>query len=240
MSRCANRHMVDRHFAGQVRPTEEASLREHLPGCESCRRYYERHLLLAELDPSALGAQERIAIGLGVSTSASTLWSLPRAPLLAAAALAACLALFMLRPVDSASEFQARGIATEPRVWVYRVGPDGKPVELGDVMAPNDELAFAFDNPGDAQRLLLFGVDEHRHLYWYHPAWLDPATTPTAVPAATGRHELPEAVSHQLDGGMLTLYAVFTSEGVTVRDVERGLDAYTRRAAWQQRVRVAR
>jgi hypothetical protein len=115
-----------------------------------------------------------------------------------------------------------------------------KPVALGEVMRASDELAFAFDNPASARHLLIFGVDEHRHVYWYHPAWVNPATTPTAVAIPGGRHELPEAVSHDLDGGVLTLYAVFANEAVSVRELERALDEYTARAAWSTRVRVTR
>ncbi len=145
-----------------------------------------------------------------------------------------------MRPRDPAADFQARGTGVEPRVWAYRVAHGEKPIELGEVMSPTDELAFAIDNPTEPRGLLLFGVDEHRHVYWYHPAWVEPAATPSAVPIASGRHELPEAVSHQLDGSVLTLYAVFANEEVTVREVERELDDYTRRAVWRQRVRVAR
>lgn len=236
MTACPMRPLIDRHFAGRIRPPEEARMREHLPSCERCERCYERHLLLAKLDPNAMSAQERIGAALG-------LWAPKRRGSVATAAviaMAACFALFLLRPHDRALEFQARGAPSEPRVWVYRVAPGAKPVQLGEVMSASDELAFAVDNVGEARRLLIFGVDEHRHVYWYHPAWVEATATPTAVPAPAGRHELPEAVSHQLDGSVLTLYAVFTSDSVTVREVERDLDGYARRAGWRQRVRVTR
>jgi MFS family permease len=60
------RELVERHFAGTILPVEERSLRPHLPGCDPCRDYYERHLVLARLDPEALSAQERLARGLGL------------------------------------------------------------------------------------------------------------------------------------------------------------------------------
>jgi hypothetical protein len=234
---CGERRLIDRHFAGSIRPRDELRLREHLFGCESCRRYYERHQILAKLDPFALPGEERMALALGVRSSrrapAQAAW-------LVAATLAACLAFLLLRPSDPAQQFAARGIAAEPRVWVYRVPAQGKPVELGTLMAPTDELAFAYDNPEQSGRLLIFGIDEHRHVYWYHPAWVDPQSAPAAVPIGAGRRELPEAVAHELDGSELTLYAVFTNDAVTVRDVERDLESFTGRAAWTHEVRVAR
>jgi hypothetical protein len=237
VTRCHERRLIDRHFAGRIRPRDELRLREHLFGCASCRRYYERHQLFAKLDPSALPDQERMGLALGLRRSArvppQTVW-------LVAAVAAACIAFLLLRPPDSAQEFAARGVASEPHVWVYLVPAHGKPVELGTVMAPSDELAFAYDNPRESGRLLIFGIDEHRHVYWYHPAWGDPGSTPVAVPIGAGRRELPEAVAHELDGAELTLHAVFTDEAVSVREVERELDAYTNRAAWTHRVRVMR
>jgi hypothetical protein len=241
---CSFRRSVADHFAGRIRPAQEARLRRHLPGCEPCNRYYERLLVLAELDPAVPSAKQRLAIGLGLTPEGPTPkrfdWSAARVPLLAGVAAVAGVAMLWFGRQSPESNFRARGAATEPRVWVYRLAAAGKPVELGGEMAADDELAFAVDSPEEARRLLLFGVDEHRHVYWYHPAWLDPATSPTAVPIAAGRHELPEAVAHQLDGAALTLYAVFTQEGITVRDVERDLDAYARRAAWQRQVKVTR
>jgi hypothetical protein len=241
MTRCPTQHLVDRHFAGRIRPAEERRLREHLPGCPRCTRYYERHRLLAELDPGSLPAEERLARGLGLSDPwrrwLANAWRPPM--LLAAAATAAAIALLAVR--EPAGDFAARGVgATAPAIGAYRVTAGGKPVELGETMAAGDELAFAYENPGGKRHLLIFGIDEHRHVYWYHPAWVDPESTPAAVPIAEGRHELPEAVAHELDGAELTLVGVFVDEVMTVREVEAGIEKVMAGAAWSRKVRVVR
>src|SRR5262249_178592 len=57
---------IDAHFARTISPNEEATLRRHLPDCAPCRGYYDRHLLLEELDPEGGNAESRIATGLGL------------------------------------------------------------------------------------------------------------------------------------------------------------------------------
>lgn len=248
MTRCSNRKLIDRHFAGDIGPAGERQMRAHLASCDPCRDYYGRHLILARLDPAAVPAEARLAIGLGLESSTwvrhSPVAVLRRPAVLAAAALAACLILWLVRPSPEPGGFQARGGDTAQRIWAYRVAPGAQPAELVDVMGARDELAFAYANPSEAQRLLIFAVDEHAHVFWYHPAWTDPTTTPTAVPIGTGRHELPEAVAHELDGTQLTLYAVLTDDPITVREVEQSIaradGRFTKSAAWTQRVRVTR
>jgi len=80
---------IDAHFAGRGAVARERGLREHCLGCAPCRAYYERHLLLAELNPSALGVRERLARGLGLASRphflrATQLATRPRPPPLAA------------------------------------------------------------------------------------------------------------------------------------------------------------
>ena len=79
-------------------------------------------------------------------------------------------------------------------------------------------------------------MDEHKHVYWYHPAWLNSEKKPVAVKIAsdddaeTPAHELPEAIAHPLDGQKLDIVAVFAPRAVTVTEIEqkvaeRGADA---------------
>jgi hypothetical protein len=70
---------------------------------------------------------------------------------------------------------------------------------------------------------MIFAVDEHRHVYWYHPEWSNQAEDPHAIPIASGAEvrEIPAAVSHAFDGSDLTLFAVFSNEDLTVRRVEQ-------------------
>jgi hypothetical protein len=249
-ARCSMKRLVDQHFAGATRQKEERRLREHLPGCEICQGHYRRHQLFAKLAPGALPAEERIARGLGLGGPLQAFRGfgsrLFPAPMALAGVAAACALFFLIRPMISASEFQARGEISAAAVgfWAYRIAGGGEPSELGDSIAPGDELAFAYFNPpgaGSVRYLLVFGVDEHRHVYWYHPAWLDPAATPTAVQVADGRHELGEAVAHELDGKKLTLYALFVEQPLSVRQVEASIqadDALLQNAAWSRLLRV--
>jgi hypothetical protein len=120
-------------------------------------------------------------------------------------------------------EFAARGAAvTEtPRVLLYALGPTR---DLGPNarMKSSDQLAFAYTNPSGFRNLLVFGVDEHRHVYWYYPAWHDKNEHPRALTIASGpaARELPEAIRHDLDGQALTVHAVFLDEEMPVERVE--------------------
>lgn len=241
MTTCAARQLVDLHFSGRIRPRQERALRAHLPDCARCHGRYERYLMLSQFDPSVDRAEDRLARGLGLLGVRRPSRASVYTTVAAAAAAAAAVALFTLRPRDPSFEFQPRGGAATPaeRVTAYRVVTGQKPVRLSEVMSTRDELAFTCESPRDGERLLVFGVDEHRHVYWYHPAWTDPSANPTAVPIARGHHELPEAIGHSLDGTRLTLHAVFVTEATTVRDVEAALDRYSQQAAWRREVRVA-
>lgn len=236
---------VDRHFAGKLHPDEERRLRGHLPECDACHRRYRRHLLWAKYDPRALSPQERLGRGLGLRLLARARWLSPRT-LAPALAIATVLLWFAARPNQPAPEFQARGAtASAPEFWAFRIAR-GETAPLGEALADEDELAFAYFVPAEADAakyLLVFGVDEHRHVYWYHPAWIEADAAPSSVPVSVGRHELPEAVAHDFDGRELTLYAVFAADPVSVRDVEsaikKGDPAFTGRAVWSRNLRVS-
>lgn len=226
---CAFTKQVDRHFSGSIDPRSEHELRAHLPDCARCRDRYQRLLLLERIDPNAKGTEERLARGLGFRP--------PRLRWLGAgAAIAAAAAAFVLtssRNIQTASvadgSFQARGgggkvtksVVPELHLFKLRPGEPSRPVK--DSITNKDELAFSYRNPGDAKFLLVFGVDEHHHVYWYYPAWLDASKKPVAIKIASDDddHELPEAVVHPLDGDKLDVVAVFASKQVSVTEVEQ-------------------
>ena len=56
---------IDAHFAGRTSVAAEATMRAHLPACPTCREAYQRHLVVAELDPRAISAQDRLGKALG-------------------------------------------------------------------------------------------------------------------------------------------------------------------------------
>jgi Putative zinc-finger len=232
MSVCIERAFIGRHFAGTLSPSDERVMREHLPTCEPCRALYERHLLLARLDPEALPAQERIARGLGLSTARRRWPTLAAATAIAATAAAAVVLLVARGARDDG--FTSRGGAPAPsapesRVFLYDVESRPRLLLAGDVVGRSDELALAYENRLAKKRLMVFGVDEHRHVYWFYPAWENEAEDPVAVPIAadTGRHELPEAVRHAFDGRTLEVHAVFVDSPFSVRQVEALVAART-------------
>jgi hypothetical protein len=217
------------HFRGTIGPLAERAMRDHLPACVACRDHYDRHLWLMPLDPCALPAEDRLARGLGLPAPRHTSRGWRLAGLGAAVGLAVA-AFVVLGPSgrDRNDGFLARGGASSGRaeLLVYRVaGSAARPRPAGDVMTPRDELAFAYRNPIGKRRLMVFGVDEHHHVYWYHPAWLRAAENPPgiAISSAPGAHELPDAVTQTLDGEELSIHALFSDQALTVRDVEQAV-----------------
>ncbi|MBF5043151.1 hypothetical protein FGE12_12200 [Aggregicoccus sp. 17bor-14] len=106
---------------------------------------------------------------------------------------------------------------------MYRIGAGAAPEPVEREVDARDELAFGYVNPEAKRWLLVYGVDEHGHVYWFHPSWEDPAENPRAIPAQPGAqvHELPEAISHALDGRALTLYGALSDERLSVKQVEQ-------------------
>jgi hypothetical protein len=225
MSRCAVTKSVDRHFAGSISPADERAMREHLSGCSECLARYNRHLVLSRLDPDHLEPEERIGRGLGLGRSRVMTYA---AAGVAALAIAAAVLLFVHgRPhAGDMDRFAARGAVNMPpasQVLVYEVRPGAEPTLAGETLRADDELAFAYENGAAKGRLMIFGVDEHQHVYWFFPAWTNEAETPTAIPVAqdAARHSLPEAVRQKLDGSKLQIRGIFLDEALSVRDVER-------------------
>jgi hypothetical protein len=222
----ATRAEIERHFAGRISLAGERHLREHLAGCSDCRAYYDRHLLLAEIDRArAMPPEDRLAVGLGLAKPRDSV----RGPLLGGLAVAAAAAFVAIAAPSfwpRHGEFASRGAVHEvpgAELYVYRIGPTGSPERTDDTrMGRRDELAFAYTNAKGWPYLLVFGVDEHGHVYWYHPGWQNAAETPRAVAIQSGRdeRELPDATSHDLDGAQLHVFGLFSRTALSVRDVE--------------------
>ncbi|MEP6651922.1 MAG: hypothetical protein ABJA82_01100 [Myxococcales bacterium] len=151
---------------------------------------------------------------------------------------------------DAAPAFVARGSSPPPagampELMVYRVASRKvAPEPAGDVISARDELAFAYRNSSGRAAgtgtlgqstgtkttgrdflldyLMIFAVDEHGHVYWYHPGWTRADDNPSAIPASRqpGIHELPSAVAHQFDSKQVVIHALFSDRPLTVRQVE--------------------
>jgi len=223
MSACPNVHVVDLHFGQRVTVAQEHALRAHLVGCEECRIRYRRHLVLSTLDPRAPRAEERLAHGLGISVRRLRPWMRWAFATGAAAAI-----LLLLAPARREVEFVSRGgeSSPPPQVVVYGVS-GGAAAPVGRRVGRNDELAFAYRNPEGRHFLMIFAVDEHGHVYWYHPAWTEQAAEPRAVAAhrGAGLVELREGIVHAIDGKCLTVHSLLLDEPLSVREIEARLAA---------------
>ena len=227
--------LVDVHFRGDISSTNERWMRAHLNGCASCRDRYERRQHLTAVDPEGrLSARERLGRGLGLAPMPATVRTrrLGAWGAIPAAALLLCLGIGLGRQLSHpALPPQARGgdPSLHSQLLVYEIGR-GRPVRQALRQIRRDSgLAFAYLNAAHKQRLMIFGVDDHRHIFWYQPAWTDPRDDPAAVPLAEDAavHEIPQAVTHPLRGGHLQLFGAFGDQPLTVREVE----AAVRRAA---------
>ena len=226
------RRAIVAHFAGRAAPKAEATMRAHLLTCAPCTRYYTRHLTIARLDPDALEPPDRIARGLGLGVRARRWRAQLFLGLAVPIAAAGLLTFWPASKVDSLVEsgggasFAVRGRqASAPvaaAVWAYRLGANGRPVLADRTIHLTDELAFAYSNPSGMRFLMIFGVDEHRNVYWFHPAWPSGSPTPAAIRAAPGPapHELLEAIRHSFHGRSLTISAVFSERAIEVTKIE--------------------
>jgi hypothetical protein len=225
-SSCSMRPAVDDHFSGRITPAAERALRDHLPTCPECRKYYHRHQVLTDLDPEGIGPQERLARGLGLDRKPGRrrlVWM--TAPALVAAA---AFALLVIRwpvagPEESAVVSRGGKAESSPaRLEIYQVQSGEPAVRVQNEIGARDELAFAYENRAGKKRLLVFGVDEGSNIYWYHPAWQDPAQNPVAVAIEGGEgiRELPEAIEHSIRGKWLRIYAVFTDDPIKAKSIE--------------------
>jgi hypothetical protein len=208
---CGKAGGVDRHFAGRLGTAGEEELRRHLPECADCTARYRAQLAMERLDPRAAGAKARLRRALGLPAPRRRTWQWLALPSLAAAAL-------LLIVAGGDRGFLARGGSGPAALEIYR--PHHGQVEA--VIRPGDELAFAYRNLSKKSRLLLFGVDEHRHVFWYHPAWVQDSDEPVAIPLQrdAALHELPEAIAQPLDGRELRIVAWFLDEPLSVKQAE--------------------
>lgn len=221
---CTMRSAIDEHFSGRITPDSEQALREHLPTCLDCQAYYHRHLVLSDLDPEGLDPQRRLARGLGLHMKRRRLVLVSIPALAAAAAIALLVILWPAAgPDDGGLVSRGGSVETTPtRLEVYRVQPGDPAVRVQDEIGARDELAFAYENRAGKKRLLIFGVDERSNIYWYHPAWQDPAENPVAVIIERGEgiRELPEAIGHSIRGETLRIYGIFTDDPLPVGSIE--------------------
>lgn len=231
MAGCRMTSLVDHHFEGRIELGAEQTLREHLPGCESCRLRYRRFLLYEKLAKPEGAREERLASSLGIRSPAFNRWR----GLRGLAAVASCLVIIQAVvgriQTGNDDEFQARGqssgggsLAPGPSLQLYRL-VEGRSQKLDGAIRPGQALAFTYTNPLSRRFLMVFATDEHQRVYWFAPAWTDASQTPSAIPIAPGPEprEHPLATSHDFAGVHLRLHAFFLDTPLTVRQMEAAL-----------------
>ncbi|HVJ20274.1 MAG TPA: hypothetical protein VM686_32890 [Polyangiaceae bacterium] len=214
------RSLIRAHFDLNISPGDEREMRLHLAECTECSVWYERHLLIATLDPKAPNAQRRLASGLGLKSKAGQGFSLQLG--FALAAVAALVLLLVKKPEEFAARGGEQG-AELAQVFVYRVEPGRAGQAVASTIRASEELAFAYVNAAGFSKLMIFGEDEHGHVYWYHPAWSNEAHNPRSIAIGSGPElrELPESIAHDIDGKSLKIRAIFSNHELSVREVEK-------------------
>ena len=222
------RRLVDAHFRGDISPANERWMRGHLADCAPCRDRYERWQHLAAVDPHGRpSARQRLARGLGLAPARAGVRVGPFGAWAAipVTAFVLCVGLGLgrhLSRLDSPPQARGGDPGLRSQLLVYEIGRGG-PVRPAIRQIQRDSgLAFAYVNTAHRQRLMIFGVDEDRRVFWYQPAWTDARDNPAAVPVAddVAVHEIPQAVTHPLRGRRLQLFAAFGDQPLTVREVE--------------------
>jgi hypothetical protein len=217
------REQIEAHFTGRISSRAEHQMRAHLTDCAPCRRRYElRRELETQLDPMALDASVRIGRGLGLVRARRPMFTF--AASLSVAAAAACL-LFVFPPPAGPMSAPARSAFTARGTPPARAMSAGGSELAGDLIRPGDELAFSYVNSDAYPYLAVCAIDEHDHVYWYHPAWTSAEEDPASISIRGGleSHEIPVAIAHELDGKTLRIVAAFTRRPVHVRELEREL-----------------
>jgi hypothetical protein len=207
---------IDRHFAGSISVADERAMRAHVSGCDACRGYYDRHVIV-EAALGGLGAQRRLAVGLGLRAGRASRWLAP-----AMCAAAACVVLVAWRLADAPAMVERGGQIDD--IAGFRVR-DQVPLSRAGAIARDDEVSFAYRAGRDHGFLAVFARDDAGRVYWYFPAWTDPHTAPSAVAirASADLVELPEAIRHDIAGTRLWIYAAFLDRPWTTVEIESRL-----------------
>jgi hypothetical protein len=106
----------------------------------------------------------------------------------------------------------------------FRLSGEAAPQPIHDVLHKEDGLLFSYTNlgPEPFSYLMIFGIDEDRHVYWYYPAFLDARDNPKGIDIVKGgsRVGLQEVIAHPYREGTLILFGLFSDRAVSVSDIE--------------------
>jgi len=243
---------------GTVTVAEVAQLEASLARFPAARQQLERvRAVTAHLgDVSAIEdvdllpeLRRRLANGRGSQPGTRRMhWWSPRVFAVAAAAavLAVVLPTVLLRPRQTVTgpenEYRAKSalpVYDARSRWIavnaFRLSGEAAPEPLHDVLHKDDGLLFSYTNlgPEPFSYLMIFGIDEGRHVYWYYPAFLDARDNPkgTEIEKGGSRVGLQEVIAHPYREGMLRLFGLFSDRALSVSDIEQAARRGIRDAA---------
>lgn len=172
-------------------------------------------------------------------------WRRSRLPMVAGLAATAAALLFLL-PIreeathsDTTDELPVQG-ALGPGLRVKASGPTGddrwidlqvyrtngkdSPQRVAREVRRDDALLFAYTNlgPRPYDHLMVFAIAGKGKVHWFYPGYERRGGDPQsiAIEQEQAGAELPDVVKHDLAPGLLTLYAVFSREPLSVLRVE--------------------
>ncbi|QSQ23974.1 zf-HC2 domain-containing protein [Pyxidicoccus parkwayensis] len=229
----------------QLSEEQAQSLRAHARSCARCQHELrETEALLARiaapLEPAtptdeAVARIMRRVREVPERPRARTRWSQPWAAGAIAAALAAGLAVFILRPVPGshpgAETFTSRGGSTAPSpgrdvgITFHTPATGTAPLAAGGVVPADSGFGVRYRNLDTREPvyLLAFAQDARGEVHWLYPAHLrDDANEPSVrlEPSAEPRALNEVVVLDEPAQGPLRLVSVVTREPLGVRDIE--------------------
>jgi hypothetical protein len=233
--------MLVAHLEGEVTLSERAAIEAELRDSANARRTLEQLRNLSELLAAPATDLESIDLASRVRAKArqASRERPPRSRRSAAlflGGLAACIgcALFFVQRPQELSEFREKGDdapALEGRRWagiqVQRVAPHGTPTPLGPTITRDDGLLFSYTNlgPHPFDYLMIFATDASAEVRWFYPAYENVADNPVSIAITRGGASVPlgEIVQQEAAAGPLSLYALFTAQPLSVKEVEAWL-----------------
>lgn len=243
------RALIQRQFEeGPLEMEEGLELREHIRGCEACKKLYDRlSVLESSLSAGELVNRTRVERlrSLGPPQIAEAppakvlrpLWPV-LAPLLATAA---ALLLFVSIPSEQSKAPQPRGSTAQAgqSSWIKISLEDAsqqlRPLEEKAQLQRGRPLVFRYSTMkhSAAAHLMIVGLDAKGRAHWFHPAYRDVSESPQSISIQRGRQDVPlkEAVFVEPALGLFKICGIFTEEPLQVKTVDQQLE---KNGAWPQ------
>ena len=248
--KCPSKKQMVRLQDGELSVNQTQVLRQHILHCSQCSRLSGELQQLSDkirIDPAEFSdpkLQQAILTQLSVVAPKpgqsrrkfSSRWA-PVSLALATGAVAFVL-IFLLLPtekqsfMDPGDQFQARAAFTDPSqrwwaLWMFESNESARQYrEVKSQISQDAQLVFGYLNhpPVSEQaysHLMIFGIDQQAHVFWYYPAFQELGTDPKSISIQPGKHPLPDRVEHSLHTGRLCIFALFTKSALRVSQMEQ-------------------